>query len=172
MNRGKDEAADFFPASKFRDRFYRPDVIAHVLETGDVTKALQAANQAAGIRVAEAPPSAAPLRAMLDRVSPPVVELTVGGVNGEISVPAGADHFTVRYRVRRSGAEPVTRVRCLVDGRPVNTEAPIPASESAGGQRQRAGAPARLYSRGAGGKQIRRQRTSGPAPRPGGRAAP
>ena len=26
LNRGQDEAADFFPASRFRARFYRPDV--------------------------------------------------------------------------------------------------------------------------------------------------
>jgi len=131
VNRGKDQAADFFPASKFRDRFFRPDVIARVLQTGDVTTALQAANQAAGIRVVEAAPSVAPLRAALERVSPPVVELTVGGIQGEVSVPTGADHFDVRYRVRRSGAEPVTRVRFLIDGRPVDAPAPVPANDSA-----------------------------------------
>jgi WD40 repeat protein len=131
VNRGKDAAADFFPAAKFRDRFFRPDIIARVLENGDVTKARLAANQAAGIRAPDAAQASAPLRAVLDRVSPPVVELTGGGVNGEVTVPAGADHFTVRYRVRRAGSEPVTRVRCLVDGRPVATEAPVPGSDTA-----------------------------------------
>ena len=33
VNRGRDQAADFFPAAQFRERFYRPDVIARVLDT-------------------------------------------------------------------------------------------------------------------------------------------
>ena len=35
LNRGKDHVADFFPASRFRSQFHRPDVLAKVLEIGD-----------------------------------------------------------------------------------------------------------------------------------------
>ena len=53
------------------------------------------------------------------------------GVMGEANVPAGETTFAVHYRVRRGGAEPVTHVGILLDGRPVGGEAPIPASDTA-----------------------------------------
>ncbi|MEA3207973.1 MAG: hypothetical protein QOE70_1030 [Chthoniobacter sp.] len=126
VNRGRDKEADFFPAAKFRDRFYRPDVISLVLETRDVSAALEAANKAAG-RVA---PAAAPVQAFME-MAPPVVELALGGARREISVPLGVENFTLRYRVRRAGSEPVIRLRLLVDGRPVSVEAPVPENDTA-----------------------------------------
>jgi WD40 repeat protein len=41
FNRGRDAAADFFPASRLRDRFYRPDVVARILDTLDEAKAVK-----------------------------------------------------------------------------------------------------------------------------------
>ena len=35
VNNGKDRAADFFSASRFRDAFYRPDIVTRVLEALD-----------------------------------------------------------------------------------------------------------------------------------------
>ena len=35
VNNGKDAAADFFPVSRFRAVYYRPDVVAKVVETLD-----------------------------------------------------------------------------------------------------------------------------------------
>src|SRR5262249_18322817 len=48
LNRGKDESPDFFPVSRFRGQFYRPDVIAKVLGTGDEVEALRIANMETG----------------------------------------------------------------------------------------------------------------------------
>jgi WD40 repeat protein len=39
INNGPHEAADFFPASRFHDRFYRPDIVARVLRTLDEAEA-------------------------------------------------------------------------------------------------------------------------------------
>ena len=50
VNNGVDKAPDFFPASRFRDQFYRPDIIARILETGDEHEALRLADQARGKR--------------------------------------------------------------------------------------------------------------------------
>jgi hypothetical protein len=41
VNRGLDAAADFFPASRFRERFYRPAAVSGVLRTLDIAKALE-----------------------------------------------------------------------------------------------------------------------------------
>lgn len=69
VNRGKDAAADFFPASRFRDRFYRPDVLAHVLETGNEAVAVRLANTEAGRR-GQSSDVAAVLPPMLRLLSP------------------------------------------------------------------------------------------------------
>ena len=45
VDNGPDQAADFFPASKFRDRFYRPDVVSLVLKTLDETEAVRQAER-------------------------------------------------------------------------------------------------------------------------------
>ena len=50
LNRGWDQAPDFFPASRFRDRFYRPDIVQAVLSTLDEADAVAAANAAANVR--------------------------------------------------------------------------------------------------------------------------
>ncbi|ETW95523.1 MAG: hypothetical protein ETSY1_30230 [Candidatus Entotheonella factor] len=48
LNNGADKTPDFYSVSRFREHFYRPDVIARVLDTLDVDEALQLANQARG----------------------------------------------------------------------------------------------------------------------------
>ena len=47
VNRGWAEAADFFPADRFRNRFYRPDVVHQVLQTLDEDKAIAEADRLA-----------------------------------------------------------------------------------------------------------------------------
>ena len=58
VNQAPDQVADFFPASRFRDLFYRPDVVRLVLSTLDEPEALRKADAARGIR---APEVAAPI---------------------------------------------------------------------------------------------------------------
>jgi WD40 repeat protein len=48
VNRGRDQEAEFHVATRFHKQFYRPDVLRHVLETGDVPKALALADQETG----------------------------------------------------------------------------------------------------------------------------
>lgn len=124
VNRGKDQEADFFPASKFRDQFYRPDIVARVLDTLDVAEALKQANEVAGRRTITQS-----AEELISQMQPPVVELLVGGVAGQAEV--SGSRVELRYRVRQGGQYPVTRVRVLVDGRPLPTELPIPAGENA-----------------------------------------
>ena len=111
LNRGKDAAADFFPASKFHDTFYRPDVVGEVLKTLDETEALRVAN---GARGKTGPTVLADASAIVERL-PPIVTL--------LSPSAGATvaqaQITVRYGVRSAPDAPVTAVYALVDGQRV-----------------------------------------------------
>ena len=49
INRGLSSAADFFPASRFRTTYFRPDVVAAVLATADFDAALRQSNQASSL---------------------------------------------------------------------------------------------------------------------------
>ena len=61
INRGLSSAADFFPASRFRATYFRPDVVAAVLTTADFDAALRLVNQATGIGPSPQPtPSPSP----------------------------------------------------------------------------------------------------------------
>ena len=103
LNRGQDDAADFFPASRFRARFHRPDVIDRVLDTLDEAEALRQANAALDRR--EVPQVA------LARSLPPVVEVLSGA-----DLATAAPQVTLRVRARSAADAPVTGWRLRVNG--------------------------------------------------------
>ena len=126
VNRGKEAAADFFPAAKFRDQFYRPDVIQQIFVHRDVTLALSTANTEAGRKSTKA----VRIEDVIARMQPPVVELLVGGAGATVEAVGG--RVTLRYRVRQGGSS-LTRMKLLVDGRPLDAAIPLPANDAAEG---------------------------------------
>jgi len=108
VNNGRDQSADFFPASRFRSTYYRPDVIDRVLATMDEAVALQQANEDAGRKqVAEV--------SVRDKL-PPVAAILSPANGSEVS----GTPVKMRYSVR--SPEPLTGLKVLVDGRPVSVE--------------------------------------------------
>jgi WD40 repeat protein len=108
VNNGKDQAADFFPSSRFRSIYYRPDVIDRVLKTLDEKEAIRLANEDAG----HTPKAEASVLEQL----PPTVSITSPADATQVSV----NSLMVRYSAR--SREPLTRLKVLVDGRPVPVE--------------------------------------------------
>jgi WD40 repeat protein len=108
VNNGQDQVADFFPASKFRSTYYRPDVIAKVLETLEETQ---------GIRLANAESGKKP-EASVQQMLPPVVNIISPRDNAEVSTT----EIVVSFSIRTPSGEPVTGIKALVDGRPVSTQ--------------------------------------------------
>ena len=106
LNNGKDNAADFFSVSKFKARFYRPDVTARVLDTLDEKEAVRLADAEAGRKKQEIE---------LKKMLPPVVTI----VSPSDGVAVSTTELTVRYSVRSPSGEPVSKVKALVNGRPV-----------------------------------------------------
>jgi hypothetical protein len=106
LNRGKDEAADFFPASRFRGQFYRPDIISKVLETLDEGTAIAAADNATG---------GGPRLASMDLV-PPIVRVLTPAFGAKV------DHglVTVKALVNLPKDQTIDSVWATVDGRRVN----------------------------------------------------
>jgi hypothetical protein len=104
VNRGKDHVPDFFPASRFRERFYRPDVLTKVLETQDEAEAVRLVNTESGRRTQTV--------TAIAQVLPPVVEIV--SPTSDSSVQSGK--ITVRYKVRTAADAPVTAMRVRVNG--------------------------------------------------------
>jgi hypothetical protein len=105
VNRGWEQPADFFPASRLRDQFNRPDVVHRVLATLDEGKALEEANAAAHRMEAVRP---------LDTGLPPVVTITGPAAGTRFSGP----EVTLDYKVRSPSGLAVDAVEVLIDGRP------------------------------------------------------
>jgi hypothetical protein len=124
VNLGQDRAADFFPASRFRAKFYRPDVIDRVLDTLDEAQALQPADLAANRRP-EATPSVAQLL-------PPVVELSSAS---ELSTSNA--QVTLRVRSRTAADAPLTAWRVRADGQAVSDSRGLGRQEAAPGAGER-----------------------------------
>ncbi len=105
LNNGRLQAADFYPASRFRSTYYRPDVVARVLQTLDEAQAVRLADAAAGRK-----PQAATVASLL----PPVVRILSPDDGAEVT----AAPLLVRCAVKAPADAPVTAIRVLVDGRP------------------------------------------------------
>jgi hypothetical protein len=129
VNRSQEHEAAFFPSSRFREHFYRPDVIQRALSTRDVNEALTQANAETGRQPAQSAPK---IDEVINRLQPPKIELSTVAALGDVSLPAGAKDFTVHYRVVRCSSEPVQRVLVFPDGQPVySAQAEIPFNDTA-----------------------------------------
>jgi WD40 repeat protein len=106
LNRSRNQAADFFPVAQFRTTHFRPDVVARVLETLDEAKALQQANTEADRR---------PETVALVKALPPVVQILAPADGTVVSTP----QVTLQVSIRAPSDEPLTALKVLVDGRPV-----------------------------------------------------
>jgi WD40 repeat protein len=105
VNRGWEQAADFFAASQFRNTFYRPDVVQNVLIFLDEDKAVALANEAAKLASTEVD-----VRSHL----PPVVTI----LSPTEGASFASSDLTLEYAVRSPSGLPVDSVRALIDGRP------------------------------------------------------
>jgi WD40 repeat protein len=112
LDRGPDQAADFFPAARFRDNYYRPDVVAKVLDTLDPRKALRLANKEAGRLQAQ--------QQALQAQLPPVVTL----LSPQDGATFSNTDIELRYRIRSRSN--ITGIKVLIDGRPLKGLQRIP----------------------------------------------
>jgi len=113
LNRGPETLADFYPASQFHKSLYRPDVIRHVLETGDLTRSLEKADrerneQTKLIRVAD--------------VLPAEVKITEPTAS---RVEQSESKFTIRASTEATANQPITAMQLVIDGRPAGAPRPI-----------------------------------------------
>jgi WD40 repeat protein len=97
---------EFYTAGRFRERFYRPDILAKVLRTLDVDEAMRLANQESGRAV------------QMDdakQILPPVLTLQSSQDYSEID----SDTVTLRFAVNAPKDAPVSGYLARVNGKPV-----------------------------------------------------
>lgn len=97
LDNGANQAADFFPAARFRNNYYRPDVVAKVLNTPNISESLRLAKED------------------IKEQLPPVITL----LSPEDGSDFSDNNLVLRYSIRRPSNEPVTAIKVLVDGRPI-----------------------------------------------------
>ncbi len=126
LNQGKSKESLFFSVSRFRNKFYRPDVIAKVLQMLDVENALLAADEERGL--SKSASKQARKTFQLKEVLPPVVSI-LSPENGTV---VSSPQVLLRYAIETPSGEPITAVKILVDGRPVASTRGLKKSLAAG----------------------------------------
>jgi WD40 repeat protein len=122
VNRGMDQAADFFPAAQFRSQFNRPEVIDRVLETLDEAQAVAQADQAAKRRQ-QAIQIATALPPTLQLLSPAELRSSNTRITVRVRANTAADAPVSAWRVRLNG-------QALADVRGLGREGSKPTSDS------------------------------------------
>jgi WD40 repeat protein len=118
VNHGYDRTPDFYPASQFRNRFYRPDVIGRVLQTSnlEIDEAVRDADRAAGRPTTKAAPVTSlltPVIEILDPKEPAVIARTELPIGYSIRLPSPGDALRVEARI--DGVKASAEDRRLVD---------------------------------------------------------
>jgi hypothetical protein len=106
LNNGADKEAYFLPASKFKNTYYRPDVIYNVLVTYNIQEAIALAN-----RLSNRKENTASIQSML----PPIVHI----LNPYNGAEQSGSTVKLRYTAVSPNGEAITDVKVLVDGRPM-----------------------------------------------------
>ena len=105
VNRGKDHSPDFFPLTKFRSKYYRPDIIEKILEIGNEADTISKTNEDSGRKNETS---------KLKDHYPPVIEI----ISPKSVFKTSNKQVTIRYKVRTPSGNPVTGIRVLINGRP------------------------------------------------------
>lgn len=103
LNRGWRQSADFFEIAKFRDTFYRPDIISQVLPALDEDSGIGKANELRKRKHAD--------ENILNKL-PPVIEISSPVDGGQVS----RDAVEVSYVLRAPGGVHVSTVIPLISG--------------------------------------------------------
>lgn len=124
LNHGPDQTPEVFGASRFRERFHRPDVIARVLTTGDPAEALRLADAARPGNLSGPTTGAETARAIAEAL-PPTVRLLSPAPGSAVD----SQRLVLLYDAR-SSTGPIERIIARLDGRPAELIEEVVASRS------------------------------------------
>ena len=110
VNNGFDQSPFFYAASQFRDIYYRPDVIDNILVTLNEDEAKRLADQKSE-RVVVAQENIA-------QMLPPTISI----LSPANSFETDQTQLKVQYKALSPNNEKITKIRVLIDGRPVEKQ--------------------------------------------------
>src|SRR5262245_48069529 len=123
INTGPESMSDFFPASRFHKSLYRPDVIHNLIEAGNLTRAVELADQQQ-VRKTQI--------TQVKDILPGEVKITEPA---QAQIQDADGKLSIRARAEVKSNQPVKLMRVLVNGRPYLPSSPAPnASGVSGGQ--------------------------------------
>lgn len=108
VNRGWTKSGDFYPVSRFREKFYRPDIVKLSLSLQNSGLAIERA-----VRVGGRAASASVMEAL-----PPVVTITAPRSGAVVATT----NVIVDFNVRSPSGKPLEGLQALVDNRPAPIE--------------------------------------------------
>jgi len=108
INKGPDRSASFYPVSRFKQQFYRPDIIDAIFDTYNTTQAIESANRNTDKKNV----ASAPIKEKL----PPIITIT-NPANGST---VNTSTVIIKYSLKTPGDAPVRNIKVLVNGRPVS----------------------------------------------------
>ncbi len=111
LNNGPDKTPSFYPVSRFKEKYYRPDIIDAIFETYNEEEAITLANSRSIKKIIS---SAISIREKL----PPTVIINSPSNGSNIS----SNTVSIRYTINSPEDAPAKNLRVLIDGRPVATE--------------------------------------------------
>jgi hypothetical protein len=127
MNRAYNKESDFFTVGRFRNQYYRPEVLQKIFLKGDLNQSLadlesEAAASAAAIAKAATVKTAETINLPsvlvgVQSILPPVIELET-----DTQIETDATSVPVKYALRSPNDAPVTEVKVSVDGKFISTD--------------------------------------------------
>jgi hypothetical protein len=118
VNRGWDQAADFFPAERFREQFSRPDIVKLVLGLLDEEKAIEEANKRANLKRAVEDVRAA---------APPVVFIQ----KPEDNATFRTQEVTLEYFAMSPTGKRITDINVRINNASIGARAAVPLNPRA-----------------------------------------
>lgn len=115
VGNGLDKEGEFYPISRFRSTYLKPDLIDKVFDTGDEQEALKPAEGESKKTFVETD---------ISKKLPPIINIVTPMTGFETSKTT----VGVSYTVKSSNDAPITAVRILVNGRPLNSRGMKPIS--------------------------------------------
>ena len=108
LNNGPDKAADFYPASRFRKQFYRPDIIDSIFKSYDENKAVKAVNHSEGN------PENQEQKIDITQKLPPVIRIISPENYSSVSI----DTISITFNISGPANAPAKKIKVLRNGRP------------------------------------------------------
>jgi WD40 repeat protein len=108
INHGPEKIPSFYPVSRFKEQYYRPDVIDALFETYDEEKAVALADQKSNKKVTT-------IKRDITQKLPPTITI-ISPANGSA---VSSNTVKVTYSVSSPDDAPLKNLKVLVNGRPV-----------------------------------------------------